>query len=193
MIGKEIIGGNLGRKLILIFFLLAGTLSFGEVKVKIIEPMRFHSINTTHLDKTKVLGVGVLEVHANNREEDFGKKLVFEFPEYGIMTNRRRYVKVEKFGMEEKEKELIITKEWEHIKFYAVLDRRELNQGEDIRDIEGEYVGYVPIIVSQYSRNYMVEDKKEEINNKEENKGVIEDIEESKEKEEDRGEIENGV
>ena len=150
----------------LMLFLLGTVISLGEVKIKIIEPMRFHSLNTTHLDKTKVLGVGVLEIHADNRDEDFGKKLVFEFPQHGVMTNRRKFIKVEKFGMEkkenEKEKEMIITKEWEQVKFYAVLDRRELNRGEDIKDIEGEYVGYVPIIVSQYSRNLGSEEGKNE-------------------------------
>lgn len=147
-----------------IIFLLATVLSLGEIKVRIVEPMRFHNVNTTHLDKTKVLGVGVLEIHADNRDEDFGKKLLFEFPEYGIMTNRRKWVKVEEFGMEEKDREMIVTKEWEQVKFYAVLDRRELNQGEEIKDIEGEYVGYVPIIVTQYSRNHSVEEEEQNEN-----------------------------
>lgn len=140
------------KKLILIVSLFNfRELTFSEIKVKIAEPMRFKSINTTHLDKDKVLGKGIIEIYTDNKEEDIGKKIVFEFPEYNLMTNRRKWLKVEKLGMESSKKEMIITKEREQVEFYAVLDRRDINKGEVI-DIEGEYVGYIPIVVSQYSK-----------------------------------------
>ncbi|MDX8335201.1 hypothetical protein [Candidatus Cetobacterium colombiensis] len=138
------------KKTILIFLLASiGNVTFSEIKVKIVEPMRFTNINTTHLDKDKVLGKGIIEVFTDNKEEDIGKKIMFEFPEYNLMTNRRKWLKVEKLGMESSKKEMIVTKEREHIPFYAVLDRKNINDGEVI-DVEGEYVGYIPIVVSQY-------------------------------------------
>lgn len=148
------------KKLILIVFLFnIRRLIFSEIKVKIVEPMRFKNINTTHLDKNKVLGKGVIEVFTDNKEEDLGKKIVFEFPEYNLMTNRRKWLKVEKLGMESSKKEVILTKEREQFDFYAVLDRKDIAKGEVI-DIEGEYIGYIPIVISQYQ-------KKGSINNEE--------------------------
>lgn len=147
------------KKLILLVFLFSiQKLTFSEIKVRIAEPMRFKSINTTHLDKDKVLGKGIIEVFTDNKEEDFGKKIMFEFPEYNLMTNRRKWLKVEKLGMESSKKEIIITKEREQFAFYAVLDRKDINKGEVI-DIEGEYVGYIPIIVSQYKKRGNISDK----------------------------------
>lgn len=147
------------KKLILIVLLFSiQVLTFSEIKVKIAEPMRFKSINTTHLEKGKVLGKGIIEVFTDNKKEDFGKKIMFEFPEYNLMTNRRKWLKVEKLGMESSKKEIIITKEREQFAFYAVLDRKDINKGEVI-DIEGEYVGYIPIIVSQYKKRGNLNDK----------------------------------
>ncbi|MGL5316307.1 MAG: hypothetical protein ACRC92_23835, partial [Peptostreptococcaceae bacterium] len=37
------------------------------------------------------------------------------------------------------------------VKFYAILDRRELDRGESIEVIEGEYVGQLPIVMGVYS------------------------------------------
>ncbi|MGL4801293.1 MAG: hypothetical protein ACRC18_03410, partial [Cetobacterium sp.] len=83
------------KKLILLVFLFSiQKLTFSEIKVKIAEPMRFKSINTTHLDKDKVLGKGIIEIFTDNKEQDFGKKIMFEFPEYNLMTNRRKWLKV---------------------------------------------------------------------------------------------------
>ena len=148
------------KKLILIVFIFSiRGLTFSEIKVKIAEPMRFKNINTTHMDKDKVLGKGVIEVFTDNKEEDLGKKIVFEFPEYNLMTNRRKWLKVEKLGMESSRKEIILTKEREQFDFYAVLDRKDIAKGEVI-DIEGEYIGYIPIIIAQYK-------KKGSINNEE--------------------------
>lgn len=147
------------KNLILIVFLFSiGRLTFSEIKIKIAEPMRFKSINTTHLEKDKVLGKGIIEVFTDNKEEDFGKKIVFEFPEYNLMTNRRKWLKVEKLGMESSKKEVIITKEREQFELYAILDRKDVAKGEVI-DIEGEYVGYIPIVISQYKKRGSISEK----------------------------------
>ncbi|MGL5279355.1 MAG: hypothetical protein ACRC8M_09865, partial [Cetobacterium sp.] len=85
-------------------------------------------------------------------KSDFGKKITFDFPKSGLMTNRKKWVKVEKYGMEIPEKEIILSQEVEHIKFYALLDKRDIDKGEEAKIIEGEYTGYAPIIISEYSK-----------------------------------------
>lgn len=140
------------KKKFLLYLLTLSSLTFSEIKVRIAEPMRFGDINTTHVGKTKALGKGVIEVYTDNKEEDIGKKIVFEFPEYNLVTNRKNWVKVEKLAMETKDKEIIVTKEREQFNLYAVLERKDINSGKDADIIEGEYIGYIPIIVSQYRK-----------------------------------------
>lgn len=139
------------KKCLLLFFLtIISTSIFAKVEIKILEPLRFEYFNTRMLQAEEIAGYGVLEITA--KKEDFGKKIVFSFPKSGLMTNRKKWIKVEKYGMELPNKELIISQETEHIKFYALINKRDIDKGEDAKIIEGEYTGYVPIIVSQYSQ-----------------------------------------
>lgn len=138
------------KKYLLLFLTLFSTSLFAKVEIKILEPLRFEYFNTRMLQAEEIAGYGILEITA--KKEDFGKKLVFNFPKSGLMTNRKKWIKVEKYGMELPDKELIIDQETEHIKFYALLNKRDIDNGEDAKIIEGEYTGYVPIIVSQYSQ-----------------------------------------
>ncbi|MGL6120394.1 MAG: hypothetical protein ACRC0V_07790, partial [Fusobacteriaceae bacterium] len=78
------------------------------------------------------------------------------FPEYINLTNRKKWIKVKKVGMDRKQNEIILYNERELIKIYAILDRRELDRGEKIENIEGEYVGQLPVIMGIYS---LVQDK----------------------------------
>ena len=126
--------------------------SFSKVEISIFEPIRFKYFNTKMLGTDKIVGEGIIQITTDNKEEDYGKKLTFDFPKSGLMTNRKKWVKIEKYHLELPEKEMIITQETEHIKFYAILDRRDIDKGEEAEIIEGDYVGYVPIIVSQYSK-----------------------------------------
>lgn len=148
------------KKNIVITFLLFYTALFCEIHYKVVSPMEFRKVNTTHIEKDKVLGEAVLEVYTDNLEEDAGKKIVLKFPEYNLLTNRRRWIKVEKLIMEKEEQEFILDKERVQIKLYGILDRRNLNRGEDIKDIEGEYIGYIPMIISQYKKRGGVEEWK---------------------------------
>ena len=138
------------KYLLLLFLTIFSSSLFAKVEIKILEPLRFEYLNTRMLQAEKIAGYGVLEITA--KKEDFGKKLVFDFPKSGLMTNRKKWIKVERYGMELLDKELIITQETEHIRFYAVLDKKDIDKGENAKIIEGEYIGYVPIIVSQYSQ-----------------------------------------
>lgn len=138
------------KKYVLFFLISLSISTFAKVEIKILEPLRFEYFNTRMLQAEKIAGYGTLEITA--KKEDFGKKLVFDFPKSGLMTNRKKWVKVEEYGMELPNKELLVTQETEHVKFYALLDKKDIDKGEDASIIEGEYIGYVPIIVSQYSQ-----------------------------------------
>ncbi|MGL5311804.1 MAG: hypothetical protein ACRC92_01020 [Peptostreptococcaceae bacterium] len=139
-------------KIITIFTFLVMTItSYSEVKLKIHEPMRFENINMTTLPDT-IVGKATIELSTDNIEEDFGKKLTFKFPESGLMTNKKRWLKIEKYLMEESDKEIILENERRLVNIYAIIDRKVINDGKmEANFIEGEYVGYLPIIVSQYS------------------------------------------
>ncbi|MGL5612016.1 MAG: hypothetical protein ACRCX7_13715, partial [Cetobacterium sp.] len=54
-------------------------------------------------------------------------------------------------GMDRKQNEIILENERELVKFYAILDRRELDKGESIEVIEGEYAGELPVIMGVYT------------------------------------------
>lgn len=139
------------KKCLLLFFLtILSTSIFAKVEIKILEPLRYEYFNTRMLQAEEIAGYGILEIIA--KKEDFGKKLVFSFPKSGLMTNMKKWIKIQEYGMELPNKELIITQETEHVKFYALLNKRDIDNGEDAKIIEGEYIGYVPIIVSQYSQ-----------------------------------------
>lgn len=139
------------KKCLLLFFLtILSTSIFAKVEIKILEPLRYEYFNTRMLQAEEIAGYGILEITA--KKEDFGKKLVFSFPKSGLMTNMKKWIKIQEYGMELPNKELIITQETEHVKFYALLNKRDIDNGEDAKIIEGEYIGYVPIIVSQYSQ-----------------------------------------
>ena len=94
-------------------------------------------------------------------EGDFGKKLIFRFPENSLITNNKKMLKIEKYIMEDGEKEFILEKEKKIVKIYAVLPRKNLNDGvTSAEEIEGEYVGIIPIVVSQMSK--IINDKEED-------------------------------
>lgn len=139
------------KKIVLIVFMAIFSLSFSEIKVKIVEPLRFRDINHTEVGPNQVVAVSHVEIYTTEKEKDLGKRITFKFPNFINLTNRKKWVKVEKVGMDRKQNEIILENERELIKFYAILDRRELDRGESIEVIEGEYVGQLPIIMGVYS------------------------------------------
>lgn len=139
------------KKILLFVYLMMVTITYSEIKLKIHEPMRFENINMTTLLDT-VIGKAVIELSTDDIEKDFGKKLTFKFPESGLMTNKKRWLKIEKYMMEESDKNIILENERRLINIYAVIDRKVINDGKlEAKFVEGEYVGYLPVIVSQYS------------------------------------------
>lgn len=126
--------------------------SYSEIKIKIYEPIRFKNVNIRAVGDILV-GEGSLEITTDNLEMDLNKKLVFKFPEKGAMTNKKRWIEIEKYMMEKNEKTLIITNKRSIVKIYALLRRDKLRKyGEEASLIEGEYIGRLPIYIEQYSR-----------------------------------------
>lgn len=139
-------------KKILLFLILIGNISFAEIRLKIHEPIRFENVNTKAVGDI-VVGEGSIEVFSDDLENDRNKKFIFKFPKKGLMTNKKRWVQIDKYIMEDSDKEFKMTRDKKIVKIYAVIERRKLNdQFIDGEDLQGEYVGYVPIIVEQYGK-----------------------------------------
>ncbi len=139
-------------KKISVLFLMISTFSFSEIDIKIYKPIRFQEVNTNGIIDDYIVGEGTLEI-STDTEEDFGKKLIFNFPETGLMTNRKRWLKIDKYTMEESEKEYVVQYKKKLIKFYAFVKKKNvLEMGLNTDIIEGEYVGYVPLIVGEYGK-----------------------------------------
>lgn len=140
------------KKIVLFIFFSVGAISYSEVNIKIHEPMRFENINMSTISDA-VVGKAVVEISTDDLENDYGKKLVFKFPESGLMTNKRRWLKIEKYMMEDSDKNIILENKRRLVNVYAIIDRKTINDGRmDAKILEGEYVGYLPLIVSQYSK-----------------------------------------
>lgn len=140
------------KKLILLLMLIISSFSFAKINIKIFEPIRFNDVLTNTINKEEVIGEGILEIYSDDLEVDLGKKLKFYFPKKGLMTNRKKWVKIKEYRLEKKSDDFIITREREQVKITAILDKRDIDNGEEAEIIQGEYIGYVPIIVSQYSK-----------------------------------------
>lgn len=140
------------RKLILMTMMCLSMATFAEVRVKIHEPVRFKNINTKAYGEV-VVGQGAIEIYSTAIEEDLGKKIKIKFPEQGLMTNQKRWLKVEKYEMAKADKEFVIDREKRIVNFYAFIRRRELNKTDlDGARVEGEYLGYTPILIEQYGK-----------------------------------------
>ncbi|MGL4510760.1 hypothetical protein, partial [Cetobacterium sp.] len=61
-------------------------------------------------------------------------------------------IKIDEYRLETLNNDFIITKKIEQIKIFAILNKRDIDNGEEADVIEGDYIGYVPIIISQYSK-----------------------------------------
>lgn len=133
-------------------FCLCQIFAYGEIKIKIFEPIRFEDIVNEEIGRNISVGTGVIEITTDNLEEDSGKKLVFNFPEKGAMTNKKKWINIEEYRLETKDREVIIKAKIQHVKIYAILDKKKIDSGEEPNIIEGEYIGVIPVVISQYGR-----------------------------------------
>ncbi|WP_297597277.1 hypothetical protein [uncultured Cetobacterium sp.] len=137
---------------LLILVVLIYFKSYAEIILKIHEPMRFENINTRAAGDV-IVGEGSIEVISDNLEVDRDKKFILKFPKKGLMTNNKRWIEIDKYMIEDSDRVFRLTKEKKLIKIYAIIDRKKLNnQWIKAEDLEGEYIGYVPIIVEQYGK-----------------------------------------
>lgn len=137
---------------LLILIVLIYFKSYAEITLKIHEPIRFENINTRAAGDV-IVGEGSIEVISDNLEIDRNKKFILKFPKKGLMTNNKKWIEIDKYMMEDSDREFRLTKEKKLIKIYAIIDRKKLNnQFIKAEDLEGEYIGHVPIIVEQYGK-----------------------------------------
>ncbi len=127
------------KRLILLLMLTISSFCFAQINIKIFEPIRFNDVLTNTISKEEVVGEGIIEIYSDDLEEDLGKKLKFYFP-------------IKEYKLEKRSDDFIVTKEREQIKIIAILNKRDIDNGEEAEIIQGEYIGYIPIIVSQYSK-----------------------------------------
>ena len=110
------------------------------------------SIYFNKKNKNEVIGIGILEISTDNLKDDKKKKIKFYFPKKGLLTNRKKWIEIKKYYLETKNNEFEILKKIEHVKVFAILERNEISKYDEVETIEGEYVGYIPIIISQYGK-----------------------------------------
>ncbi|MGL4935571.1 MAG: hypothetical protein ACRC51_08840 [Cetobacterium sp.] len=126
--------------------------AYSDIRLKIHEPIRFENVNTKAVGDL-VIGQGSIEVITDNLEVDRNKKFIFKFPKKGLMTNKKRWIQIDEYMMEDSDKTFKVDREKKIVKIYAVIERRKLNdQLISAEELEGEYIGYVPIIVEQYGK-----------------------------------------
>lgn len=135
----------------LLFLFVLMKITYCKITIEIFEPIRFLEISTRDFIGDRVVGVGTLEISTDDLERDRDKKLVFNFPKKGLMTNRKKWIEIDEYKLETKDNNFIIKKKVEQVKIYAIVSKRDLDKGESSEIIEGDYAGYVPIIISQYS------------------------------------------
>ena len=135
---------------ITLLFMLNSLIALSEIGIKIFEPIRFKEVITNTISSEEVIGEGVLEIATDNLKEDKGKKLKFYFPKKGLITNRKKWVKIKEYRLETKNNDFIVTKEVEYVRIYAVLNKIEdSSQIDEIcRQIAREAVEKIQIQLS---------------------------------------------
>ncbi|MGL6114500.1 MAG: hypothetical protein ACRC1R_05620 [Cetobacterium sp.] len=138
-------------KKIFFFFIFFTSLLHGEVEINLRDSLKFKEIRRGGLDKNGyVIAQGLLEVSCS--QEDIGKLIIFNVPPYGLMTNKKRWLKIEKIVFENNNNKLILKDTKHFIKIYGILNKHELNKHSRADINEGSYIGYFPINFSIYSK-----------------------------------------
>lgn len=140
------------KKFILIFFLLTFTV-YGKIKITC-KPVVFKEVRAQNngLYKSKATARGVIEIYSDNIKEDLGKLVVFQVPSHTYITNRKRWVKIDKIIFQKNEQETTIDSETKKIVFHVILDKKELSKEENNDLIDGVYTGSLPINYSIYEK-----------------------------------------
>lgn len=138
---------------LIVIFNLLFLKAYSKIEIKVVAPLTFTQVNSRELGD-KVVGVGEIEIFSDNPEEDFGKQIEFKFPDKGFMTNRKNWIKIEKFELDRDIEKYIVNKTKDRVKFYGIIDRRAIGKNGDTPPeiLEGDYIGVIPIITVLYSR-----------------------------------------
>ncbi len=129
--------------------------SFAEIKTKVYKNITFENINTKS-NSRQLVGTGILEITCE--EEEIGSIIRLDFLKKGYITNRKNWIEIKKFHIEDKDKIFILNSKVKHIKFYGIIDMKDI--GKNIIDgdlIEGKYVGATPILLSIYEKGLIKE------------------------------------
>lgn len=149
-------------------FFLSFVTAESRIEVKVIEHMRFEPMQTRAFG-SKIIARGVLELTTDD-DNDIGKIVEFAIPDVGLMTNRKNWIKIEELFVEdrdtprvhergrmlgdleinEKRREIVMTKKRELVRFFGVLDRDRMTKEVEAELLEGDYIGAFPVRVSVY-------------------------------------------
>ncbi|MGL5581386.1 MAG: hypothetical protein ACRDCE_10550 [Cetobacterium sp.] len=134
-----------------ILFMMLSNFLFAEINVEVYKNMSFDPLSTRG-NKNIAVGVGILEVQAE--DEDIGKKIKFDFFKDMEISNGKNTILIKRLSVEERYQSFIVQKKITHVKFYGIIDKKELSKNNDIPDIiEGKYIGETPIIYSIFSKS----------------------------------------
>lgn len=124
--------------------------SFSEIKSKVYKNMSFENINVKG-NVRQLVGTGILEITCD--EEEIGSIIRLDFLKKGYITNKKNWIEIKKFHVEDKDKIFILNSKVKHIKFYGIIDIKNIGKNTLDGDlIEGKYVGATPILLSIYEK-----------------------------------------
>lgn len=140
-------------KIFLFLYLLTSFTTLAKIRISA-KPITFKEVRAQSSGnyKSRAVARGIVEIYSDNLEEDLGKLVSFEFPEYTYITNRKRWVKTDKIVFKKNEKDVIIDSETKKVIFHVILDKKELSKEENRELIDGIYTGILPINYSIYSK-----------------------------------------
>lgn len=152
-----------------ILFLKVRETTYSEVKIKLLEEIKFENLNTQGTSLIEVIGIGKLEVSTDSLEEDMGKVLVFKFPQSAVMSNRKKQIVLKDISLSFQGKnsregrniknEMVVTKNYEIIEIYLTLNKNQLLSEESPDVVEGEYIGDILFEVEEYGKKEMIKEE----------------------------------
>lgn len=139
------------KRLVTLLLLIFNRLSYSEIKIRV-KPLEFHEIRAQNSGLYSATARGIIIITTDNLDEDIGKLIKFKTPEQLVLSNGKNFIKSENINFENKKDEIIIEKENEKLIYFVILDKKEFSQGKNQNEIEGDYLGTLPLNYSIYSK-----------------------------------------
>ncbi|MGL4801577.1 hypothetical protein [Cetobacterium somerae] len=141
--------------LLITSIILFSTNCFGEIKAKVYKNITFENINAKS-NTRQLIGTGIIEITCD--EEDIGSAVRLDFLKIGYITNKKNWLEIKKFYVEDKDKIFLLKSKVKHVNFYGVIDMKDIGKNTVDGDlIEGKYVGATPILLSIYDKELIKE------------------------------------